>query len=139
MFKGNRSAAISLFTLGAGLSIAAYWLAPVGTPFWLMVIFVAFIGGFIYGPVGLIGLQALDLSPRNVAGTAAGFTGLFGYLLGATLASTGVGFLVKFVGWNVTFIVFLVFTVLILVIFQVIWREEKKLMQERALKLEQGV
>ncbi|AEQ05753.3 MFS transporter [Corynebacterium pseudotuberculosis] len=139
MFKGNRSAAISLFTLGAGLSIAAYWLAPVGTPFWLMVIFVALIGGFIYGPVGLIGLQALDLSPRNVAGTAAGFTGLFGYLLGATLASTGVGFLVKFAGWNVTFIVFLVFTILILVIFQVIWREEKKLVHDRALQLEQGV
>ncbi len=136
VFKGNRSASISLFTLGAGLSIAAYWLAPVGTPFWLMVLFVALIGGFIYGPVGLIGLQALDLSPRNVAGTAAGFTGLFGYLLGATLASTGVGFLVKYAGWDVTFIVFLVFTVLILIIFQVIWREEKALMRRRQLELE---
>ncbi|WP_421628799.1 MFS transporter [Corynebacterium pseudogenitalium] len=136
VFHGNRSASISLFTLGAGLSIAAYWLSPVGTPFWLMVLYVALIGGFIYGPVGLIGLQALDLSPRNVAGTAAGFTGLFGYLLGATLASTGVGFLVKYAGWDVTFIVFLVFTVLILLIFQVIWREEKKLMQQREAEMQ---
>ena len=71
-----------------------------------------------------------------MAGTAAGFTGLFGYLLGATLASTGVGFLVKYAGWDVTFIVFLVFTVLILLIFQVIWREEKKLMQQREAEMQ---
>ncbi|MGJ9505351.1 MFS transporter [Actinotignum sp. GS-2025c] len=138
IFHGNRSKAIGLFTLGAGLSIAAYWLAPVGTPFGVMVLFVALIGGFIYGPVGLIGLQALDLSPRNIASTAAGFTGLFGYLLGATLASTGVGFLVKYAGWDVTFITFLVFTVLILAIFMVICREENRLAEQRRIAALEG-
>ncbi len=38
------------------------------------------IGFLIYGPVMLIGLQALELVPKKAAGTAAGFTGLFGYL-----------------------------------------------------------
>ncbi|MBO3143590.1 MFS transporter [Dermatophilus congolensis] len=126
----NRSATVSLFMLGAAASTAAYWLAPVGTPAWVLLLFISLIGGFIYGPVALIGLQALDLSPRNIAGTAAGFTGLFGYLLGATLASTGVGFLVKYAGWDVTFMTFLAFNVLVLAIFQVIWREEKRLMAE---------
>ena len=35
------------------------------------------IGFFIYGPVMLIGVQALDLAPKNAAGTSAGLTGFF--------------------------------------------------------------
>lgn len=64
LFKGNRSKVILIFILATGLSIAAYWLAPVGTPFAVMVTFIALIGAFIYGPVGLIGLRALDLSTQ---------------------------------------------------------------------------
>ncbi|WP_331712007.1 MFS transporter [Arcanobacterium phocae] len=131
IFNGNRSASIILFTIGAGLSIARYWLMPVGTPFAIMVTLVALIGGFIYGPVGLIGLQALDLSPANIAGTAAGFTGLFGYLLGATLASTGVGYLIHFAGWNVTFIVFRAFAILIVLIFLIVKRDENAMLERR--------
>ena len=136
LFHSNRSKVILIFILATGLSIAGYWLAPVGTPFAIMVIFIALIGAFIYGPVGLIGLQALDLSPRNVASTASGFTGLFGYLLGATLASTGVGYLVKYAGWNVTFMVFLLFTILVLAIFLFINKEEVRLTEERKAALE---
>lgn len=136
LFHGNRSKVILIFILATGLSIAGYWLAPVGTPFAIMVIFIALIGAFIYGPVGLIGLQALDLSPRNVASTASGFTGLFGYLLGATLASTGVGYLVKYAGWTVTFMVFLLFTILVLAIFLFINKEEVRLTEERKAALE---
>ena len=50
------------------------------------------IGFFIYGPVMLIGVQALDLAPKNAAGTAAGLTGFFGYFLGtAILANIVIG------------------------------------------------
>jgi OPA family glycerol-3-phosphate transporter-like MFS transporter len=35
----------------------------------------------------LIGLQALDYVPKKAAGTAAGLTGLFGYLFGAVKSS----------------------------------------------------
>lgn len=34
----------------------------------------------------LIGLQALELAPKKAVGTAAGFTGLFGYLGGSVAA-----------------------------------------------------
>lgn len=98
----------------------------------LVLALLACIGGLIYGPVTLIGLQAIDLSPRSVAGTAAGFTGLFGYLLGATLASTGVGLLLDHFGWDVTY-GFLVVIVVIVVFFMfVIGKDERRLMNERA-------
>ncbi|WJZ03671.1 MFS transporter [Corynebacterium freiburgense] len=131
VFHSNRSITIGIFVLAAGLSIAGYWLAPIGTPFWAMVLLVSLIGGFIYGPVALIGLQALDLSPKDIAGTAAGFTGLFGYLLGATLASTGVGYLVHYTDWNVTFITFLAFTALTLWILIFIGKAERELIKKR--------
>ena len=45
------------------------------------------IGFFIYGPVALTGVQALSLVPKNAAGTAAGFVGLFGYFVGDAVCS----------------------------------------------------
>ncbi|APT83822.1 MFS transporter [Corynebacterium aquilae] len=132
LFKGYRSGAGMLFTAGTAACIAVYWLLPVGTPMWLLILFVALIGGLIYGPVMLIGLQAIDLSPHNVAGTAAGFTGLFGYLLGATLASSGVGLVVQNFGWNVTFIVFLAFAVATVILFAIVGRDERQLMASHA-------
>ena len=58
------------------------------------------IGFFIYGPVMLIGLQALDMVPKKAAGTAAGFTGFFGYVFGSAFAGTGVGWIADRWGWN---------------------------------------
>ena len=54
-----------------------------------MLVYVALclIGFFIYGPVALTGVQALNLVPKNAAGTAAGFVGLFGYLIGDAVCS----------------------------------------------------
>ncbi|OKL54216.1 glycerol-3-phosphate transporter [Bowdeniella nasicola] len=129
VFGGYRSGAGIAFTAATALVIAAYWLVPVGTPIWILILLVAVIGGLIYGPVMLIGLQAIDLSPHNVAGTAAGFTGLFGYLMGATLASSGVGILVQNFGWNTTFIVFIVFAVITVLLFSIVGRDEKALME----------
>ena len=45
------------------------------------------IGFCIYGPVALVSIQALNLVPKNAAGTAAGFVGLSGYLIGDSLLS----------------------------------------------------
>ncbi|PRQ11558.1 glycerol-3-phosphate transporter [Corynebacterium sp. 13CS0277] len=137
LFKGYRSGAGMLFTAGTAVCIAIYWLVPVGTPMWVLITLVALIGGLIYGPVMLIGLQAIDLSPQTVAGTAAGFTGLFGYLLGATLASTGVGLVVQHYGWNVTFLVFLAFAVATVVLFAIIGRRERALMADHAARVQQ--
>jgi OPA family glycerol-3-phosphate transporter-like MFS transporter len=63
------------------------------------------IGFCIYGPVALVSIQALNLVPKNAAGTAAGFVGLFGYLLGdAILSKLLMGTVAQSAGWGVTFV-----------------------------------
>lgn len=127
VFKGNRTWTGLTFMAGVGVFLVAYWLSPVGTPYWLLMVYLFFIGAFIYGPVMLIGLQALDMSARNVAGTSAGFTGLFGYVLGATMASTGVGWVVQNYGWGTTFAMLTGFVALAMILLAMIGPEEKRL------------
>lgn len=132
IFKGYRSGTGILFMILTAIALVAYWKLPAGAPIALSIVLIAVIGGLIYGPVMLIGLQALDLSPRQVAGTAAGFTGLFGYLLGATLASSGVGLLVHNYGWDTAFLVLTACAVAVVVILLIVGKDEKRLMRAHA-------
>ncbi|PNL44132.1 MFS transporter [Mobiluncus mulieris] len=134
VFKGWRSGAGLLFLSLTGVFIVIYWLLPVGTNFYVLMAVISCIGALIYGPVMLIGLQAIDLSPRNVAGTAAGFTGLFGYLLGATIASSGMGVIAHQLGWNAYFIVLIVVSVLAVLLMLVIGKSERQLMNTHQKK-----
>ncbi len=61
------------------------------------------IGFFVYGPIMMIGLHALELVPKKAAGTAAGFTGFFGYAFGSAIAGTGVGWIADHWGWGGVF------------------------------------
>jgi OPA family glycerol-3-phosphate transporter-like MFS transporter len=61
------------------------------------------IGFLIYGPIMIIGLHSLDLVPKKAAGTAAGFTGFFGYVFGSAVAGTGVGWIADRWGWGGVF------------------------------------
>ncbi|WP_438271510.1 MFS transporter [Schaalia turicensis] len=129
IFKGWRSGAGILFLAGVGIALLAYWLMPYSAPIWVFYLLIAIIGGLIYGPVMLIGLQAIDLSPTNVAGTAAGFTGLFGYLLGATLASSGVGLLIHNFGWNIAYGFLIVVAVVAVILMMIVGKDERALME----------
>ncbi|MDN5570262.1 MAG: MFS transporter [Propionibacteriaceae bacterium] len=135
IFRGNRTWTGITFMIGVGVFLVLYWIAPVGTPFWLLMVYLFFIGAFIYGPVMLIGLQALDMSARHVAGTSAGFTGLFGYVLGATMASTGVGWLVQHLGWGVTFATLTGCVVAAMVLLLMVGPEEKRLIAAHDAKV----
>ncbi len=57
--------------LGVTVFVLIYWLNPPGNA-WLDNVSLIAIGFLIYGPVMLIGLQALDYVPKKAAGTAAG-------------------------------------------------------------------
>ncbi|OUD88271.1 Glycerol-3-phosphate transporter [Clavibacter michiganensis subsp. michiganensis] len=131
VFRGRRSPTGILFMAAVGVAVAIYWLSPADGPLWVSLAALVLIGGLIYGPVMLIGLQALDLSPRKVAGTAAGFTGLFGYVLGATLASTGIGASVHAFGWEVTFVLILVCVALAIVLLAIVGKDESALRRRR--------
>ena len=55
--------------------------------------------------MALVSIQALNLVPKNAAGTAAGFVGLFGYLLGdAILSKLLMGTVAQTSGWGFTFV-----------------------------------
>lgn len=98
-FSGRRAPVSILYMMLVTASVFAYWLNPPGN--WVVDSASLFAIGFlIYGPVMLIGVGAVDLVPKKAAGTAAGFTGLFGYVGGAVIAELGIGKVVEWLGWD---------------------------------------
>lgn len=94
----------------------------------------ALTGFAVYGPIALIGIQALSFVPKNAAGTAAGFVGLFGYLLGdAVLSKIVVGQIAghSSLGWDATFWLFTAACVIATAICAVTWKKELDTMRER--------
>lgn len=120
VFKGRRGPAGFVFMLGVLIAVLVYWFNPPGNPMIDMICLIA-IGFLIYGPVMLIGLQALDYVPKKAAGTAAGLTGFFGYLGGSVAASALMGILVDAAGWNAGFIMLTVSCLLATLLFAVTW------------------
>lgn len=106
VFSGRRALTTMIYMAFVAVFTTIYWLNN-ASPM-LDIISLIAIGFLIYGPVMLIGVQALDLAPKKAAGTAAGLTGLFGYLLGtAILANIVMGYIVDKLGWNSGFILLL--------------------------------
>ncbi|NCP64129.1 MAG: glycerol-3-phosphate transporter [Paraglaciecola sp.] len=102
-FKGRRAPAGILYMVLVLIAVLIYWLNPPGNPSIDIAALMA-IGFLIYGPVMLIGLFALELVPKKAAGTAAGLTGLFGYLGGAVIANIALGYTVDHFGWDGGFV-----------------------------------
>ena len=102
VFGGRRAPASILFMFATLICVIVYWLNPAGHPRVDIAMLIG-IGFFVYGPVMLIGVHALDLAPKKAAGTAAGFTGLFGYVGGAVGASVIIGIVVDRAGWDAGF------------------------------------
>jgi OPA family glycerol-3-phosphate transporter-like MFS transporter len=103
VFKGRRAPATILFMALTLVAVVAYWLNLHG-PLWIDYVALFAIGFLIYGPIMMIGLHSLDLVPKKAAGTAAGFTGFFGYVFGSAIAGTGVGWIADRWGWEAVFI-----------------------------------
>lgn len=125
LFKGRRAPTIIIYMLLVMVFIFIYWKNPAGN---IMVDNIALIaiGFLIYGPVMLIGVQALDLVPKKAAGTAAGLTGLFGYLGGALFANIAIGFIAEHLGWDATFILLLIASVVAIFFTALTWNKEKE-------------
>ena len=86
------------------------------------------IGFFVYGPIMLIGVQALDLSPKNAAGASAGLTGFFGYFFGtAILANNLLGYLThNDASWNSYFVAIMAACVFSMILMAFTYRREQK-------------
>ncbi|MDR0574624.1 MAG: phosphoglycerate transporter protein PgtP [Tannerella sp.] len=106
VFKGKRSLTTIIFMTLVAIAIFVYW-TNTGNKVIDSIALIA-IGFLIYGPVMLIGVHALDLAPKNAAGTSAGLTGFFGYFVGTSmLANIAMGRVVHSWGWNAGFIMLL--------------------------------
>lgn len=96
---GGRGARMCVICMSlAGLFLFLFWKLPAVSP----LVSTALLGGagfFIYGPQALVGIIAANLATKHAAGTAVGFTGLFGYL-STLLSGWGLGLLAERYGWN---------------------------------------
>jgi OPA family glycerol-3-phosphate transporter-like MFS transporter len=123
VFKAKRGPASFVFMILVTAAVAVYWINPAGNPGIDMAALMA-IGFLIYGPVMLIGLQALDLVPKKAAGTAAGLTGLFGYFGGAFAANIAIGAAVDRFGWDGGFWLLFASCVASVLLFALVWWKE---------------
>ncbi|HIA37229.1 MAG TPA: glycerol-3-phosphate transporter [Flavobacteriales bacterium] len=124
VFKGKRAPVSILYMLIVAAAIIVYWQNPAGKPMIDSICLIT-IGFFIYGPVMLIGVHALDLVPKNAAGTSAGLTGLFGYFLGtALLANVAAGYIIDAYSWNGFFLFMLGACALSILLLAITWKKE---------------
>lgn len=130
LFKGRRAPAIIIYMVLVTLFVFIYWKNPAGNPIMDNVALFA-IGFLIYGPVMLIGVQALDLVPKKAAGTAAGLTGFFGYMIGAVAANIVFGFVVEKFSWDAAFYLLLAACVLSILFTATTWNKEKAMHGEK--------
>jgi len=124
LFGGRRAPVSILFMAFTLVCVLVYWLNPPGNPGVDIAMLIG-IGFFIYGPVMLIGVHALDLAPKKAAGTAAGFTGLFGYVGGAVGASVIIGLAVDSLGWDAGFGLIAAACVIAMLLIALTWTAEK--------------
>ena len=108
--------------LGVTVFVLIYWLNPPGHA-WLDNISLIMIDSLFMVLLCSIGLQALDYVPKKAAGTAAGLTGLFGYLFGAVMANIVLGFIVDHMGWDAGFILLTIVSILAMLSFILTWNK----------------
>ncbi len=102
-FKAQRAPMTMIFLALTLVAVIVYWMNLKG-PLWIDYAALFAIGFLVYGPIMMIGLYALELVPKKAAGTAAGLTGLFGYMFGSAIAGTGVGWIADRWDWHGVFI-----------------------------------
>lgn len=130
VFKGGRAMTTTIFMAIVAVFIALYWQFSDNST--IVTLSLIGIGFFIYGPVMLIGVQALDLAPKNAAGTAAGLTGFFGYFFGtAILANIIIGYVAEHAGWDWTFVLLLGACALSIVFMMFTYKDEKYLLAQK--------
>jgi sugar phosphate permease len=99
--KGRRGPVMTLYMLILAVAISSLWFAPAGNVF-AVGCAIAACGFFVYGPLMLVSIAAAGYVRPELAGSAAGLAGLFGYI-GATLSGAGLGATAEHAGWPAVF------------------------------------
>lgn len=130
VFGGRRAPVTIGYMLLTLICVLVYWKNPAGNPNLDLAMLIG-IGFFIYGPIMLIGVQALDLAPKKAAGTAAGFTGLFGYVGGAVSANVVIGYVVDSAGWDAGFTLIAASCAIAMTLISFTWNAERRAIPAR--------
>ncbi|MBR6731865.1 MAG: MFS transporter [Bacteroidales bacterium] len=131
-FKGRCAPPNIIFMCLVAVGCLVYWQVPAiaaatgMSAKTLVYISLIIIGFCIYGPVALVSIQALNLVPKNAAGTAAGFVGLSGYLIGDSLLSKIIVGSLADKSWDMANMVIVAGAVLGIIICFLTLRSEKK-------------
>ncbi|MCB2340135.1 MFS transporter [Clostridium estertheticum] len=118
IFHGRRAPVGVACMVGVAIGVFIYWQS---TSLLALNITLACIGALIYGPVMLIGVSALDIVPKKAAGTAAGFTGLFGYVIGQVSAEIVMGIVVDKYNWAGGFKLLIASSIIAIVLLSLTW------------------
>ena len=131
-FKGRCAPPNAIFMGLVLVGALIYWQVPalvamtgIEAKVWAYVALIL-IGFCIYGPVALVSIQALNLVPKNAAGTAAGFVGLSGYLIGDSLLSKIIVGGIADKSWDVANFTFVIGSILAILICIALIPSEKK-------------
>ena len=133
IFKRNRGLTTIIYMALVTVAVFVYW-TNVDNKMIDSIALVA-IGFFIYGPVLLIEVHALDLSPKNAAGAAVGFTGFFGYFFGTSiLANIVMGRVVQSYGWDAGFKILIVSCIMTIFLMALTYLMEYRIKKEKCQK-----
>ena len=124
VFKGRRAPATIIYMFLVLVAVVVYWQSPVANVLSINLALIC-IGFLIYGPIMLIGVQALDLVPKKAAGTAAGLTGFFGYVGGALFANIAIGYVVDNFSWDAGFWLIVLACVFSIFFTALTWKREQ--------------
>ena len=102
-FQGRYSLVNGLYMVGLTLALGVLYMSPQLGPFFQgalpNALILSLVGFLVYGPQMLTAVSAAAYAPRECAGAATGFNGLFGYL-GASITGVGTGLCVDRYGWD---------------------------------------
>ncbi|MDR1154397.1 MAG: phosphoglycerate transporter protein PgtP [Bacteroidales bacterium] len=133
VFKGKRAITTIIFMALVMAAIFVYW-KNIDSKLIDSIALVA-IGFLIYGPVMLIGVHALDLSPKNAAGTSAGLTGFFGYFFGTSiLANIVMGKVAQTYGWDSGFELLIASCLVSILLMALTHRQEQRAYREKKIQ-----
>ena len=127
-YFGSRRAPMSVICMVLFIAaLLVYWNSDTA---WMLLLSLSAMGIFIYGPVALIGILALDLVPKKAGGTAAGFTGLFGYFLGTVGAQAVIGVIATYWGWDAVFYFLISSCVIATILLSICWNLKSSMKED---------
>ena len=120
IFKNKAHHTCVVCMIGVALCIAAFWMLPISSAWWLMLIPFTLLGFCIYGPQALLGICAAQHATNRASATANGILGIFGYL-STIVSGFGFGYIAQHYGWNAAYVTIFVCAVIGMVLVSTIW------------------